>query len=176
MNYNEDIRISDRMSLYGAAYSLTEDMTPMLFDCGELCGNRCCKGDKGMLLFPFEEDYIARFHHDFIISDSDISLNSRPIKLLTCSGSCDRSIRPLACRFFPLFPFTHEDGSIAMGFDPRARGTCPLLFDDIDGVYIRGIFRLKALKAAHILSKDNHILAFMRMMTKELGEYRKFLL
>jgi Fe-S-cluster containining protein len=175
MNYNLEKSSPDRISLYGTVYSLTGNMTPMLFDCGKLCGVRCCKGDKGMLLFPFEEDYLDRFNHDFTITCSNLIVNSRPVRLLSCNGTCDRNIRPLACRLFPIFPFVHESGSIELGFDPRARGICPLLFTDMEDLYIRGIFRLKALKAARLLSKDGHILAFMKMMTVELETYGKFM-
>ncbi len=162
-------------SLYKSAYAVTDSMAPMLFDCGQLCETRCCTGDKGMLLFPFEEDYISGFANDYVITESNISINGRRIRLLNCPGSCSRGLRPLSCRFFPLFPFLHGDGRIELKFDPRAGGVCPLLFTDLDGVYIRGLFRLKALKAAYMLCSDSHIRGFLRKMTLELEEYEKFL-
>ena len=35
-------------------YKILENETPLNFDCGKICKNKCCKGDEntGMLLFP----------------------------------------------------------------------------------------------------------------------------
>ncbi len=40
-----------------SARAALSDLTPLLTDCGRLCGVACCKGDEqtGMLLFPGEE-------------------------------------------------------------------------------------------------------------------------
>lgn len=162
--------------LYKTAYAYSNSMTPMLFDCGELCATKCCTGNKGMLLFPFEEDYISQFDNEYIITKSNIVINNRAVRLLNCNGNCCRGLRPLSCRFFPLFPFLDESGKLELKFDPRAQGICPLQLTDLEGIYIRGIFRLKALKLANILCSEEHIRKFIQRMTLELKEYERFLL
>lgn len=96
-----------------------EDITPLTFDCGLLCGSRCCKGgkDAGMRLFPGETP------------DGSFTVQKTPDggRLLLCGGHCDRKVRPLSCRIFPLFPYLGEDGRIRAGFDPRAFAVCPLV-------------------------------------------------
>ena len=44
-----------------SARAALSDLTPLLTDCGRLCGFACCKGDEqtGMLLFPGEEALCA---------------------------------------------------------------------------------------------------------------------
>ena len=95
------------------------DLTPLAFDCGRLCGSRCCQGgaDAGMRLFPGEA------------ADSGFTVRDTADggRLLLCGGHCDRRVRPLACRIFPLFPYLDGDGRIRAGFDPRAYALCPLV-------------------------------------------------
>ena len=84
------------------AYALLEEVTPLATDCGAVCDGRCCResaDSEGMLLFPGEEVLLA-----------DAGYTIRPAEggyLLTCGGTCNRALRPLACRIFPLFP-THQ--------------------------------------------------------------------
>ena len=44
-----------------SARAALSDLTPLLTDCGRLCGFACCKGDEqtSMLLFPGEEALFA---------------------------------------------------------------------------------------------------------------------
>lgn len=167
--------MSDYINLYTRAYMLLETRTPMMFDCGALCSSVCCnENGLGMLLFPYEEEYLAKTNNDFIITDSNIEIQGYKVKLLRCNGTCDRHTRPLACRIFPLFPFTGETGGISVEFDPRAYGTCPLLLTDIEGIYTRGLFRLMVLKTAHMISHDPMINSFLVNMTKELKTIKLF--
>lgn len=165
----------DYIEFYTSIYNNIEAHTPVLFDCGELCSSNCCANNgMGMFLFPYEELYINKSNHKFKIIDSNISLSGRTIKLLYCTGTCQRNQRPLSCRIFPLFPFTGIDGRIRVLFDPRAHGTCPLLFTDIEGIYMRGLFRLKVLDVAHQLFQVPEIKDFLVHMTKELETIKKF--
>lgn len=165
----------DYTELYKKAYACLENRTPVLFDCGELCRASCCTNNgKGMLLFPREEEYIRNMTDDFTIVNSGIVVSGYRVKLLTCSGSCDRHTRPLACRIFPLFPFFTNDGRISVDFDPRAKGTCPLLLTDVEGIYIGGLFRLSVFQAAEILKEDPLIRAFMIQISNELETIRSF--
>lgn len=167
--------MSDYLNLYTRAYRLLETRSPMMFDCGSLCSSACCKENGlGMLLFPYEEEYLAKTNNNFTITDSKIDIHGYKVKLLRCSGHCNRQTRPLACRIFPLFPFTYETGRIYVEFDPRAHGTCPLLLKDIDGIYTRGLFRLMVLKTAQMISRDPMINSFLVKMTKELETIKLF--
>lgn len=163
------------LELYSSAYSMLENRTPVMFDCGKLCSAACCSNNGlGMLLFPFEEELQSSFNTDFSINDSNIIVDNHKIKLLKCTGSCNRSTRPLACRIFPLFPFVFEDGRISVEFDPRAAGTCPLLLTDIDGIYIGGIFRLMVYKTAALLCSEPLIKSYLIKLTKELEVIKSF--
>lgn len=163
------------LEIYSEIYGLLENRIPVLYDCGSLCSSACCQNNGlGMLLFPHEEIYLNSLNNDFSIKDSKIEIGGYKVKLLYCSGSCDRSMRPISCRIFPLFPFTYEDGRISVEFDPRASGTCPLLLTDVDGIYMSGLFRLMVHKAAFLLIKDPLIMKFMVHITNELETLKLF--
>ena len=74
---------------------------------------------------------------------------------------------------FPLFPFLHK-GRITIAFDPRAKGTCPLLFEDIEELYIRGLFRLKVLIASYEMIQHEPLRDFLSAYTIELDEIARF--
>jgi hypothetical protein len=165
----------DYLNLYSGIYKLLDRRTPVLFDCGELCSSACCKNNgKGMLLFPYEEKYLERQDTDFTIIDSDIDIKGYRIKLLFCNGTCDRKTRPVSCRIFPLFPYTDAESNIQVVFDPRARTTCPLHLDDMEGIYIGGLFRLMIYKAAVLLAAEPLIRDFMIKLTEELKTMDNF--
>ncbi|MGN0526466.1 MAG: hypothetical protein ACI4IF_03445 [Acutalibacteraceae bacterium] len=110
------------------AYSILRKTTPLSFDCGSLCGRKCCKGDDatGMILFPGEENII----------DERITVKERAdgTKIAVCNGSCDRNKRPLSCRIYPLFPLVYKDkygnDTVKAVFD--IRGECPLISCDYE--------------------------------------------
>lgn len=104
-----------------ACYSVLRKTTPLDFDCGKICGGKCCGGDDetGMLLFPGEEKFL----------DKNIKIieNENGDKIAVCDGKCDRNKRPLACRIYPLFPIIYNEkgqDKIKVVFDIRAN--CPL--------------------------------------------------
>lgn len=135
------------------AYNMLADVSPLKIDCGKLCDKSCCKGEAtiGMNLFPGEENFLKDYK-DFIIIDSKDNQGS---KLLICNGECNRKVRPLACRIFPLFPLVEErEGGLrfAAVFDPRGFNICPLIKDEIelDLDFVRTIRR-----AARLLCQDS---------------------
>jgi len=119
---------------YNTLYQKLEELTPLLFDCGRLCGSRCCRSEDdtdGMLLFPGEEKLFAnaqgmRLHPTQLEGYG-------PATLLICPGTCDRTARPLACRVFPLAPAL-ENGQIVCRPDSRGRFLCPLCRDDTEAL------------------------------------------
>ncbi len=142
------------------AYRLLERETPLKSDCGRLCGGRCCKGDDaGMWLFPYER---ALFEDKpgFTIHEG-----REDIDIVICEGSCERSMRPLSCRIFPLFPVTAEyNGELLIKLiaDPRGREMCPLARM---GVTPR--FKRKLRLMTKLLLRDENMKAFL-LKTSEI--------
>lgn len=146
------------------ARNLLENVTPLKTDCGRVCGGACCSSLEGemtgMLLFPGEED----FYEDaegFTMQPVDGGL------LLICSGSCDRTQRPLACRLFPLLPLLREDG-IHVAMDARARAVCPLSRhgkDGLDPAFVEAV-----RQAGELLAQEPAQADFLRKLTEEHDE------
>lgn len=167
--------IKNYIDIYSNAYAMLEDRTPVMYDCGNLCSSACCRDNGlGMLLFPYEEIYLKTIDNDFTIRNSNIIIDGYTVKLLYCNGTCNRNVRPLACRIFPLFPYTYEDNRVSVQFDSRASGTCPLLLTDIDGIYMSGVFRLMVYKTALMLIADPLIKTYLIHITKELETISTF--
>lgn len=165
--------------VYLQLYRLFDTNTPLKIDCGELCQNVCCHGDdSGMLLFPGEQDVYKLLNPDgFRIEMSDLiyPYNGKNYKtpILFCNGECDRYIRPLACRIFPLTPVLNDDGKIDVIVDPRAKGICPLAktlyLDEYNENYVKAI-----RKAFVLLSKNKRVYSFLQEYTKYINEFKRF--
>lgn len=117
-------RAVNALETVGAARALLENVTPLNGDCGRFCGGACCLPDEdgqgGMLLFPGEEAFYRELPDGFSLTrDDSVVPNSL---LLTCPGTCARSMRPLSCRLFPLLPVP---GGAVM--DRRGWAVCPLM-------------------------------------------------
>lgn len=87
--------------------------------------------------------------------------------LLTCPGTCDRRLRPLACRFFPLFPYVDAAGRVRAVYDPRAFRLCPLVRQRAH-VPLRRDFVRAVRRAGRILMGDPACAAFLRENSREL--------
>ena len=139
------------------AYATLDRTTPLTVDCGLLCKQSCCRGDDdaGMLLLPGEADLLAGEEGYRFLSNDDATL-------LICSGSCNRSRRPFACRIFPLFPLVSCDAdgrySIRLILDPRGYSLCPLARS---GLPLRGIFRYLVRRATRVLLQDHDIASWL---------------
>lgn len=134
------------------AREVLETVTPLLRDCGGLCGSACCQPDSGgrggMLLFPGEEALYDPLPEGF---DIQPDREMHGALLLTCRGVCERARRPLACRVFPL-AFGERDGCPDAALDPRAWPVCPLMPSGMEGLSER--FVKAARRAAEILWED----------------------
>lgn len=123
---------------YSEIYRITEKVTPLAIDCGGLCNGSCCKGDEdaGMYLFPGEKVMYKTLPDWAKIRKCGFSFGSYQVDFISCTGSCDRSLRPLACRIFPLFPYIDLSGDLHIIMDPRGKSICPLvranMMDSID--------------------------------------------
>ena len=114
---------------YRPIYRSLFDCTPLKKDCGILCGEACCKDGEepaGMFLFPGEEQ-LYRGQKEMRIEPSNCEFGEdQRAKILFCQGKCDRRIRPLACRIFPLIPYRKPGKALQIIMDPRADALCPL--------------------------------------------------
>ena len=139
-------------AFYRYTYSLLEEVTPLPADCGQLCGAACCKGDDetGMYLFPGERVMYRVMPSWMEVAQSAFSyLPGRFTDLALCTPWCDRGLRPLACRIFPLLPYIREEGGMEVVMDPRGRAMCPLARvirkRELDGEFVRRVEYLAAL-------------------------------
>ena len=113
---------------YSEIYRITDKVTPLPVDCGGLCDCSCCKGDDdtGMYLFPGEKVMYETMPDWANIRSCGFSFGNFKVDFISCPGYCDRSLRPLACRIFPLFPYIDISGELNIIMDPRGKGICPL--------------------------------------------------
>ncbi len=100
-------------------YERLDAVSPVDFDCGKLCGEICCVYDSeeypndelALFLMPGEElmyedtDEFELYYIDAAELDFPHSWK-REVCLVKCRNPprCDRSIRPIQCRTFPLVP------------------------------------------------------------------------
>lgn len=151
------------------AYDLIGDLTPLKIDCGKLCDKICCQGDDfGMLLFPGEE-IIFDGIHGFKIEETEY-METPGLKLLLCDGECERNLRPLACRMFPVAPDVDINGDVSITADIRGRRMCPIWdLRHVDRNFIKAVG-----KAFELLAQNKIMLDFMRLISAEINELRRF--
>lgn len=134
------------------ARALLEDVTPLRTDCGLLCAHACCLPDEdgqgGVYLFPGEKPLTGDWGE---IVPEEI-LPGVPADMLICRGACDRRLRPLACRIFPLTPIRKKDGSWAVRMDRRAFAMCPLAPHGAGGLSPQ--FVAAAREAVELIASD----------------------
>ncbi len=160
----EGMKDTDYTKMYAKIFKIIGDLTPLKADCGTLCGCACCKGDEntGMRLFPFEK------------SELPTKELENGVRLVVCSGKCDRAKRPLACRIFPFFPTIDERGRVFVEADFRGARLCPLITHSDEIIFDKRFF--KALKkVGKILSKDEECRRFLYEATDEIDTYSAFL-
>ena len=154
--------------LLSRACAALGDRTPMLQDCGALCGAACCRPDEdgqgGVYLFPGERALLEG-------QDWCRILPSPFAPVLLCDGACDRDRRPLGCRIFPLTPARGRDGLWTVRMDVRARAMCPLSRGGLRG--LDPAFVRAARDALRILAEDPEGDAFLEKWAALEAEYRK---
>ncbi|WP_018084454.1 hypothetical protein [Desulfurispora thermophila] len=123
---------------YERLYQITAHVTPLAGDCGQLCGKACCQPDAtnslGIYLFPGEEavlhlpqPWLDWEMHDPRRYDFPASWQE-PVHFVKCTRPCPRTLRPLACRFFPLAPHLLRDGQLLLIYETMSLPyRCPLI-------------------------------------------------
>ena len=126
---------------YQKLYQLSENATPLIYDCGELCGRLCCQPGKntnlGMYLYPGEEIMFTG-REDWLEweqrepADDYFPLSwGKPLYFVSCTKPCPRANRPLSCRFFPLAPHILSDNTILLIHETmQLHYKCPLITQD----------------------------------------------
>ena len=144
------------------SYKILSEITPLKTDCGNLCDCCCCKGDNetGMLLFPGEEELYIN-NSDFILNQTSDGKN-----LIICKGKCNRDMRPLSCRIFPLVPVCVDNRCYVID-DPRAKGICPLLYDEMT---LDKKFEKAVIKFGKLLMKNEETRVFLNILTNEITD------
>jgi len=170
------------------AYTRLEDVTPLKYDCGSLCGALCCSDKSkdgetlGMWLLPYERELLEALSKDDVTTEFTFGKAEDGTETVFCNGSCDRKIRPFACRIYPFYAHisTKADGrsKIEVRCDPRARFSCPIAMKD---AYLRpSIEFVSAVKSAvRVLMQDEEIAEDIISMSEflaEIGEMQKKLL
>lgn len=151
------------------ARAIIGDLTPMVTDCGALCGAACCHpdadGQGGVHLFPGE----AAMMEDCEWVGSILMAGFAPI--MTCEGRCDREERPLGCRIFPLTPVRGKNGRWTVRLDARARAMCPLTQSGIGG--LNPDFVKAVRDALRAIAEDPEGDAFLEKWHALEEEYRR---
>lgn len=155
--------------LLDRAYARIGDLTPMVNDCGALCGAACCHADAdgqgGVYLFSGEA---ARIENCAWV-ERIVPGGFAPVML--CDGRCDRDLRPLGCRIFPLTPVRGKNGRWTVRMDARARAMCPLVRSGVGG--LDPDFVKAARDAVRIIAKDEAGEAFLDQWRALEEEYRR---
>lgn len=157
---------------YNLIYSILSDYTPLKGDCGKACNKACCAGDKdgdGMYLFPKEECMYTPLPSWASISETNFEYDKDKFApLFSCDGICDRNLRPLSCRIFPLTPYISKSGNLEVIVDPRANGMCPLsglLVSDFEPDFVKAVERVGKL-----LLKNSETRKFLDSFSKMIDE------
>lgn len=118
------------------AYTFLENVTPLRYDCGTLCGSLCCKNNAengetlGMWLLPFEKELLTALDEDGDRKHYTFEKAKDGTETVSCDGCCSRAFRPFACRIYPFYAHIGKkaDGrmKITIKRDPRARLSCPI--------------------------------------------------
>ena len=149
------MKSSIKKSTFKAIYRILDRVSPIDGDCGLLCGAACCTCEEepsdashsgqsdenadfsmGIYLLPGEEKMFSG-NEDWLQWGSiraeeyefPQSWHGR-VYFLRCLSApfCERSARPLQCRFFPLAPHIDEDGALYMIYHSgELPYKCPLI-------------------------------------------------
>ena len=167
----------DKKAFYTKLYKMLDDITPLTVDCGQLCEGACCAVTDeitGMYLFPGEEVMYKPLPEWAEIHDTDFTYDGgKEVKLLTCPGTCDRKLRPLSCRIFPLVPYVKRGGNLEIVMDVRGKGMCPLATamkkEDLSPDFVEAV-----TKVMQICMLPHQTREFLYALSDSLDEYEMF--
>jgi hypothetical protein len=159
----------DCKAFYQELYRLLGGAQPLGFDCGRLCGAACCSPKlPGMYLFPGEEALFTGLP-GFVLSQTEMP-GYGPVWLLSCTGTCNRELRPLSCRIFPLAPKV-SGSAVRARLDPRGRPVCPLCVQPVSALSAR--FVTTAETAFAMLLAAPETAGFLSALSARIDEYEQ---
>ncbi|MBE7034959.1 MAG: hypothetical protein E7402_02395 [Ruminococcaceae bacterium] len=159
-------------ALYKEIYKRFDELTPIPYDCGAMCGKLCCQGDdeSGMYLFPGEKSLFVG-KENFSVLETEFSAGGKSVELLVCHGPCKREERPLSCRIFPLIPLYRKGSTLEIILDPRA-SFCPLTHPEVAG-YLDERFIRELNYCFSVLVKIPAVAEFLDALSYILEDYGK---
>lgn len=129
-------------------YKMLDEVSPIDGDCGKLCGAACCscaadafddpEEAMGMYLLPGEDKLFTRKESWLGWGSVDAQDYEFPdswrgkVYFLACKANCfcDRALRPMQCRTFPLQPHLDEEGRLCLIYDTNELPyKCPLIHE-----------------------------------------------
>lgn len=179
---------------YLKIYQLLDTVSPVDYDCGELCESICCTcndentKDKDMVIYllPGEEELFFDTHNKNDNNWCDISKENTKyyeypkswngdVFFIRCKTppTCNRKLRPIQCRTFPLTPFINEDNKLQMIYEiDNSTYICPLIKENIK---LNQDFIEKTYKAWSLLIEDELIYDLIKMDSELIKkEERKY--
>ena len=169
---------------YKEVYAILGSSTPVSYDCGDLCNSICCSNepfgndDSYLYLFPGEAEYLRSIGCNFPVIRQKREGHYLPkswgeyIYIAQCPGKsrCDRKMRPIQCRTFPLQPYFSDSGNLEMALCytyvpytcPFIEGTVSVSEDFIHAVYT----------AWNILIEDRAVRDLVKLDSKERRSHK----
>ncbi len=160
-------------------YTMLDKVNPVSYDCGESCGSVCCqkesfKGDTEpyLYLLPGEKEYLESAGSDIRIVRERGEEHDLPgsfgeyVYVAYCKGpdKCDRRLRPIQCRTFPLVPRITQGGELLLTrYDDELPYQCPLIEEKLE---LSEAFINATYEAWEILAEDKAIRDLIRMDTE----------
>ena len=166
----------DKKTFYTKLYKMLDDVTPLTVDCGQLCDGACCAVTDeitGMYLFPGEKVMYDPMPSWGELHDIDFTYDGgKEVELFTCPGTCDRRLRPLSCRIFPLVPYAKRGEELQIIMDIRGRGMCPLAtamkVEDLDPEFVE-----KVTSAMKLCMKVRETREFIYSLSESIDELKE---
>ena len=126
-----------------------------------------------MYLFPGEEVMYKDTPEWIKIEKSDFEYAPGCHALIAiCNGTCDRGLRPLACRLFPLTPY-FEVNKLRIIMDSRANSVCPLArtakIGELNPEFVRRVEYV-----SRVLTYNSDIYSFIRSLSGLVDELHRF--
>ena len=167
-------------------YELLDGVSPVDFDCGKLCGEICCvydgedyaNDDLIIYLLPGEEKIVKSSDNFELIYIEDAGEVKYPFSWksgvygLKCLNPprCQREIRPIQCRTFPLIPHINKDDELLLIFDESEFPyECSLIHDNIELNYD---FIQKTYWAWEILTRNKLVYDLISMDSRKRDNRR----
>ena len=161
---------------YTRIYRMLDDVSPVPFDCGSICGKACCisenEGD-GIFLLPGEEKLHRKEDwkswevvdpvHFFVPEVWD-----KKAVFVTCgmNGLCKRQMRPIQCRTFPL-AINIIDGKAVVEKNGMSLGYCCPLVEQEAGLDPKFVETTR--RVWDILIKDELICEWVRFLYEKMN-------